>query len=163
MSEILDLLQDSEERRFAAGEVILEEGGASGPMLFLTEGTVEVVMDGVQIATTSQPGTVFGISSILPNGRDAATVRALQPCVFRVVHNPRAFLKESPQLCWHVCETIAHRLSTLSAYLCDVQRQLPGNDHLDMMRDVLGTLLHRQPSARIRPSDSTIREGEVVD
>jgi hypothetical protein len=106
---------------------------------------------------------VFGVSSILPNSKDAVTIRALEPCVFRVVQNPRVFLKESPQICWHVCETIAHRLATLSAYLCDVQRQLPGNDHLDMLRDVLGTLLHRQPSTRIRPSESTIREGEVVE
>ena len=163
MPEILDLLHDCEERRFAAGEVILEEGGTGGPLLFLAEGAVEVMKGGVQIATTSQIGTVFGVSSILPDGRDAATIRALEPCVFRVIQNPRALLKESPQVCWHVCETIAHRLATLSAYLGDVQRQLPGNDHVCMMREVLAALLHRQPSARIRPSESTIREGEVVD
>ena len=120
-------------------------------------------MDGVQILTTSQPGTVFGVFSLLPDGRDVATVRALQPCVFRVVQNPRAFLQASPLVCWHVCETITHRLAALSAYLSDVQRQLAGSDHLDMMRDVLSTLLHRQPTERIRPSESTIREGEVAD
>ena len=163
MPEILDLLHDSEERRFAAGEVILEEGGASGRLLFLTEGAVEVVKDGVQIATTSQSGTVFGVFSLLLDGRDVATIRALQPCTFRVVQNPRAFLQESPLVCWHVCETITHRLAALSGYLADVQRQLAGNDHLGMMRDVLATLLHRQPPTRIRPSESTIREGEVVD
>src|SRR5258705_2752026 len=121
-------------------------------------------MDGVQIATTSERGTVFGVSSIVPEGRDPATIRALEPCVFRVINDPRTLLKESPEVCWHVCETIAHRLATLSAYLCDVQRQLAGDDHhLGMMREVLATLLHRQPSARIRPSESTIRHGEVVD
>jgi hypothetical protein len=35
MSEILDLLRHSEERRFAAGEVILEQGRSSGLLLFL--------------------------------------------------------------------------------------------------------------------------------
>ena len=163
MPEILDLLRDCEERRFAAGEVILEEGARGGHLLFLAEGAVEVVKEGVQIATTSQPGTVFGVFSLLPDGRDVATIRALQPCVFRVVQNPRAFLPESPLLCWHVCETIAHRLAALSAYLSDAQRQLAGNDHLGMMSDVLATLLHRQPSARTRPSESTIRQGEVAD
>lgn len=163
MSEILDLLHDSEERRFAAGEVILEEGGASGPLLFLAEGTVEVVIDGQQIATTSQPGTVFGVFSLLPAGRDAATIRALEPCVFRVVQNPRELLQASPQLCWHVCETVTQRLATLAAYLGDLQRQFAGTDHVGMMREVLAALLHRQRPARIRPSESTIRQGEVVD
>jgi len=163
MPEILDFLHDSEERRFAAGEVILEEGGRGGRLLFLVEGEVEVVKDGTQIATTAQPGTVFGVFSVLPNGRDIATVRALQPCVFRVVEDPRALLRESPQVCWHVCETLAHRLAVLAAYLSDVQRQLAGNDHLGMMSDVLATLLHRQPSTRTRPSESTIRQGEIVD
>ena len=163
MPEILDLLRDSEERRFAAGEVILEEGGASGPLLFLAEGAVEVVMDGVQIATTSQPGTVFGVFSLLPDGRDAATIRALEPCVFRVIQNPRDFLKESPLVCWHVCEAITQRLATLCAYLGDAQRQFAGSDHIGMMREVLAALLHRQPPTRIRPSESTIRQGEVVD
>jgi len=163
MSEILDLLHDSEERRFAVGDVILEEGRASGPLLFLVEGVVEVVMDGVQIATTSQCGTVFGVFSLLPAGRDPATIRALQPCVFRVVQNPRAFLKETPLVCWHVCETITHRLAALTGYLLDVQRQLPGTDHLGMLGEVLATLLHRQAPTRTRPSESTIRQGETAD
>jgi CRP-like cAMP-binding protein len=163
MPEILDLLHDSEERRFAAGEVILEEGGTSGPLLFLAEGTVEVVMDGVQIATTSQPGTAFGVFSLLPDGRDAATIRALEPCVFRVIQNPRDLLKESPLVCWHVCETVAQRLATLGAYLVDVQRQFAGTDHVGMLREVLAALLHRQAPTRIRPSESTIRQGEVLD
>jgi CRP/FNR family cyclic AMP-dependent transcriptional regulator len=163
MPEIFDLLADCEQRRFGAGETVLEEGGASGPLLFLVEGVVELLMEGAQIATTSEPGTVFGVHALLPNGRDAVTIRALQPCVFRVVSNPREFLQRSPAVCWHVCETIAHRLAILSAYLRDVHRQFAGDDHLGMMREVLATLLHRKPSTRIRPSDSTIRHGEVVD
>ncbi len=145
MPEILDLLRDCEERRFAAGEVILEQGGTGGHLLFLVEGAVEVVMDGAQIATTSQPGSVFGVFSLLSEVRDMATIRAHQSCLFRVVENPRAFLQNSPLVCWHVCETITHRLATLSAYLSDAQRQLAGHDHLSMMTDVLATLLHRQP------------------
>ena len=159
-AQILDLLDS--EGGVSPPRIILEEGGASGPLLFSPR-AVEVVMDGVQIATTSQPGTVFGVFSILPDGRDAATIRALQPCVFRVIQNPRDLLKESPLVCWHVCEAITHRLATLSAYRGDVQRQFGGNDHLGMMREVLAGLLHRQPPTRIRPSESTIRQGEVVD
>ena len=101
--------------------------------------------------------------SLLLNGKDAVTVRALEPCVFRVVQNPREMLKESPLLCWQVCETITRRLSALTAYLTDVQRQLAGSDHLGMLSEVLATLLYRQPVPRIRPRESTIRQGELTE
>jgi CRP-like cAMP-binding protein len=163
MSEILDLLRHSEERRFAAGEVILEQGRSSGLLLFLIEGAVEVVKDGVQVATATQPGAVFGELAVLLGGHHTATVRALQPCVFHVVENPRAFLETSPLVCLHVCELVARRLDAMNSYLVDVQQQLAGDDHLGMVDGVLATLMHRQPPNRTRPSKSTIRQGEVAD
>jgi CRP-like cAMP-binding protein len=163
MSAILDLLHDSGERRFAAGEVILEQGQSSGLLWFLVEGAVEVVKDGVPVATASQPGAVFGELSVLLGGNHTATVRALQPCVFLVVENPRAFLKASPLVCLHVCELVARRLDALNNYLVDVKQQYGGDDHLGMVDGVLETLMHRQPPNRTRPEESTIRHGELPD
>jgi hypothetical protein len=82
---------------------------------------------------------------------------------FAWFRNPRDFLQQSPLICWHVCETIAHRLGALSAYVSDVRRQFAGTDHLAMMSDVLATLLQRQPAKRIRPSESTRLQGEMMD
>jgi len=163
MSEILDLLRHCEEQRFAAGEVILEQGRSGGPLLFLVEGAVEVVKDGVQVATATQPGAVFGELAVLLCGNHLATVRALQPCVFYVIENPRAFLEASPLVCLHVCELVARRLDTMNSYLVDVQQQLAGDDHLGMVDGVLATLMHRQPAHRTRPSESTIRKGEMAE
>jgi hypothetical protein len=51
----------------------------------------------------------------------------------------------------------------MNRYLVDVQQQLAGHDHIGMVDGVLSALLHRQPSKRTRPSESTIRHGEVAD
>jgi signal-transduction protein with cAMP-binding, CBS, and nucleotidyltransferase domain len=43
-----------------AGEVVLTAGSKTGELLFLRSGTVEVVKDGVQIASVNAPYSVFG-------------------------------------------------------------------------------------------------------
>jgi signal-transduction protein with cAMP-binding, CBS, and nucleotidyltransferase domain len=42
-----------------AREVVLTAGSKTGGLLFLKSGTVEVVKDGVQIASVNAPGSVF--------------------------------------------------------------------------------------------------------
>jgi hypothetical protein len=51
-----------------------------------------------------------------------ATARALQPGVFHVIENPRAFLESSPLVCLHICEVVARRLDELNQYFVDVKR-----------------------------------------
>jgi len=163
MSEILNLLRNSEERHFAAGEVILEQDENSGVLLVLVEGSVEVVKDGVPVAKASQPGAVFGELSVLLGVNHTATVRAVQPCIFHVIENPRAYLEATPRVSLHVCELLAARLDALNRYLVDVRQQLAGDDHIGMVDEVLATLMHRQAPRRIAPSESTIRKGEFAD
>jgi CRP-like cAMP-binding protein len=163
MPGILELLSDYEKRRFAAGEMILEQGKSTGLLLFLIEGTVEVVKDGVPVAKTSQPGATFGELSVLLGVDHTASVRALEPCQFYIIENPRTLLETSPPICLHVCELVARRLDAMNRYLVDVQQQLAGHDHLGLVDGVLSALLHRQPSKRTRPSESTIRHGEVTN
>ena len=45
----------------------------------------------------------------------------------------------------HVAELLARRIDTLNRYLIDVKNQYEGHDHLGMVDDVLGSLMHRQP------------------
>jgi hypothetical protein len=77
------------------------------------------------------------------------------------VESPREFLNSSPAMCLHLCETMARRLDSLNKYLVDVKQQFEGHDHLGMVDEVLEALLHRQPRARVRPRESTIRHGEL--
>src|SRR5438445_10296648 len=46
-----------------AREVVLAAGSKTGGLLFLKSGTVEVVRDGVQIASVKAPGSVLGVKT----------------------------------------------------------------------------------------------------
>jgi CRP-like cAMP-binding protein len=163
MSSILELIDSNDVRRFNTGEVVIEQGGRTNLLWFLVEGAVEIEKDGVSVATAAQPGAVFGELSALLGGNHTATVRALRPCVFRVVANPLAFLEASPLVCLYICELVARRLDAVNQYLVDVKRQFAGHEHLGMVDGVLETLMHRHPARRVRPSDSTIRSNEPPD
>jgi CRP-like cAMP-binding protein len=163
MSSILKLLGEREVCRFDAGELVIRQGERTEHLYFLIEGAVEVLKDDVPVAVASQPGVVFGEMSVLLGEPHTATVRAEKPSAFYIVENPREFLKSSPAICLHVCELLARRLDSLNKYLVDVKHQFEGHDHIGMVDEVLEALLHRQPRARVRPKESTIRHGELPD
>jgi CRP/FNR family transcriptional regulator, cyclic AMP receptor protein len=163
MSSILELIQGGEVRHFETGQVVIDQGDRTNLLFFLIEGAVEVVKDGVTVATCSQSGAVFGELSALLGGNHTATVRTLKPCAFRVVRNPREFLQSSPMVCLHVCELVARRLDALNKYLVDVKQQFEGHEHLGMVDNVIETLMHRHPASRVKPSESQIRQTEPPD
>jgi CRP-like cAMP-binding protein len=143
MSGMLGLVKGYPVRQFAAGEIVLNQGEASGFMLVLIEGSVEILRDEVCVATVSQAGAVFGEMSTLLGGPHTATVRTRVPSSFALVENPRAFLENSTEASLHVAELLARRLSALNKYLVDVKRQYEGHDHISMVDEVLETLLHQ--------------------
>jgi CRP/FNR family transcriptional regulator, cyclic AMP receptor protein len=163
MFPMLELLKDCEVRHFNPGEDIVVQGEKSGLLFFLIEGTVEVLKNDTRVATASQPGAVFGELSVLLGGNHTATVRAVQPSSFYVVHDPKAFLIASPRACLYVCEVLAHRLDALTKYVVDVKSQFADHDHIGMVGEVLETLMRRETRARVRPSESTIRHGQSPD
>src|SRR5260221_1947595 len=67
-----------------AGEVVLTAGSKTGGLLFLRRGTVEVVKDGVQIASVNAPGSVFGEQAVLLDQPHTADVRTLEQSEFYV-------------------------------------------------------------------------------
>lgn len=145
MAGILDLVAELPRRRCEPAEVILEQGAPASVLLVLIEGEVEVLRDEVRVARSSEPGAVFGEMSVLMGGPCTATVRAIKPSTFAVVAEPTAFLQSSAEASLHVAFLLARRLDALNRYLIDVKRQYEGHDHLGMVDDVLGTLMHRQP------------------
>jgi signal-transduction protein with cAMP-binding, CBS, and nucleotidyltransferase domain len=54
---------------FRPGETVLAAGKATGELLVLRRGAVEVVKDGERIAKVSEPGAVFGELAILLDQR----------------------------------------------------------------------------------------------
>ena len=163
MSAILESLQGREVRRFDPGQFVIRQDETTETLYFLIEGSVEVLKDDVRVAVAAQPGVVFGEMSVFLGVPHTASVRAVNPCAFYIVENPREFLKASPAVCVHICELLARRLDALNKYLVNVKHQFEGHDHIGMVDDVLEALMHRQPSARIRPKESTIRHGQLPD
>ena len=151
MTSILPLLANLERRQVAPGAVALEQDQPSGQLLVLIEGEVEVLRDEVRVAKVSSPGAFFGEMSVLLNSPYTATVRALRPCLFAVIENPREFLASSTAVSLHVAELLAGRLDALNKYLIDVKRQYEGHDHLGMVDEVLETLMNR-PARPPRPA-----------
>jgi len=163
MADILTALRNHPVRQFAAGEIILDQGDRTGLLYILIEGSVEVVKDGVSVATASEPGAIFGDLAALLAVPHTAAVRAVRASKFHVVPDARAFLEQNPPVCLHLCELLARRLDAVNKYLVDVKRQFAGHDHLGMVDGVLDTLMHRQPRPRVAPKASTLRDPEIAD
>jgi len=145
MADFLELVRGLDTRSFAPGEVVMAQDSATGPLLVLVEGEVEILRDNVRVAKTAQAGAVFGEMSVLLGCAHTATVRALRPSRFAIIEEPRQFLTSSAAASFHVASLLAKRLDALNKYLVDVKRQYEGHDHLGMVDEVLDTLMHRQP------------------
>ena len=163
MSPVLEALRDHPVRNFAPGEIVLEQGGRTGLLYVLIEGSVEVVKDGVNVATTSAPGAIFGDLAALLGVPHTAEVRATGASRLHIVDQPREFLQGSAPVCLHLCEMLARRLDAVNQYLVDVKRQFAGHDHLGMVDGVLDTLMHRPPRSRVAPRASTLRDPELAE
>ena len=145
MSSILETCHELPERRFNEGDDILIEGASDRVIYLLVEGSVEILVKNVQVNTVSTPGSILGEVSVLLDRPHMASVRALEPCAFRVADDPEAFLAANPALNLHIARTLASRLHGVTSYLVDLKRQFgEQEDHLGMVDEVLESLLHHQ-------------------
>jgi CRP/FNR family cyclic AMP-dependent transcriptional regulator len=150
MAQLFEILNTLPKRDFAVGETIIEEGSTTGMLFFLISGEVEIYKDEVRLASTSEPGSVFGEMSALLGTSHRASVRVVEPSSFYVVEDGRQFLQNHPVVSMHVSELLARRLDALNKYLVDVRQQFDGHDHLSMVDEVLEVLMHRQRRPPVR-------------
>jgi len=106
-----------------AREVVLTAGSKTDRLLFLEGGTVEVVNDGVQIASVNAPGSVFGEQAVLLDQPHTADVRTLEQCEFYVADAPE-ILARDPTVALYVAAILARRLDAANRWLVAVKRQL---------------------------------------
>lgn len=151
MSTFLEIVAGHPVRTVEAGVNLLTQEEACDALHVLLEGEVEVLRDGVRVAKTSEPGAVFGEMSLLLGGPCTATVRTLRASRFASIPDPAAFFAASPVASLHVARLLARRIDALNRYLIDVKNQYEGHDHLGMVDDVLGSLMHRQPRPAAKP------------
>jgi CRP/FNR family transcriptional regulator, cyclic AMP receptor protein len=103
-------------------EVVLIAGSKSGGLLFLKSGTVEVVKNGVKIASVSAPGSVFGEQAVLLDQPHTADVRTLKQSEFYVAD--AVILAGDPTVALYVAATLARRLDSANRWVVAFKRLL---------------------------------------
>jgi CRP-like cAMP-binding protein len=77
---ILKVCDRSNIKTIAKGTELMTQGHQSGALYVLESGTIDIQRDGLVVASTSEPGSVFGEMSILLGTPHTATVRAKTAC-----------------------------------------------------------------------------------
>jgi CRP/FNR family cyclic AMP-dependent transcriptional regulator len=145
MREILEQCGGIPIEDVAQGTMLLEEGRKTGHAYVLVEGRLEVLRGDTQVAIGDEPGSLYGEMSVLLDAPHTATVRAVTDSRVHVIEDAEAFFRDHPQLAWLAARLLARRLNAATSYLADLMRQYAGyGDHLEMVGDVLASLLHEQ-------------------
>ncbi len=150
-SQILEKLTDFPIRVFEPGDVVLSEGSATGWLLFLKHGTVDIVMEEVFLTRVSEPGAVFGDVAALLSQAHTADVLAVQSSSFYFVEDAESFLRAEPVAALYIAMVLARRLNAVNHLLVEArmraaeagQRRGVLIDMLDSMRRALQIRLPR--------------------
>ena len=154
MIEIEKSLKEFPLISLTAGEYLLKESEKTDSIYFLLEGSVKVTKDGYDVAVVSDKGAVFGEMSILLDNDHSASVQCVEDSKFYHIAHPRKYLEDHPRVIWHIAQILGLRLFNLNQYLVDVKSQYEGHDHLNMVDDVLETLLNQQKTKVLQRKDS---------
>ena len=123
---------------YRAGETVLSAASKTGRLLILKEGAVAVVKEGVEIATVTEAGAVFGELSVLLDQPHTADVRALEASHFHVA-DAATTLRVDPIALLYVATVLAQRLDSANRGLLELKRQVQGGEP----RSVIGKTVEK--------------------
>ncbi len=106
---------------YKAGETVLAAGTRTGRLLFLKNGAVAVVRQGIEVAWSAQPGMVFGEISALLNRPHTADVRTLEPSQFYVA-DAAALLAQDTAALLYVAAVLAERLDAANQAFLNLKK-----------------------------------------
>jgi CRP-like cAMP-binding protein len=84
---------------------------------------VEIVKDGLQIATVSEPGAVFGELAVILDKPHTADVRAVERSEFHVA-KASSLLAENVAALLYVAAMLSQRLNTANEAIVEIKRGL---------------------------------------
>jgi CRP/FNR family transcriptional regulator, cyclic AMP receptor protein len=108
---------------FEPGQTVLAAGSKTGQLFILRQGVVEVARDGLQIATVSEPGAIFGELAVILDKPHTADVRALERSEFHVV-KASSLLGENVAALLYVSAILARRLDSANEVIVEMKRDL---------------------------------------
>ena len=145
MRAILAHCGDLPLQHLAGATLLLEEGQRTGRVYVLVEGRIGVYRGETLITVLDEPGSLIGEMSFLLDAPHTATARTLGDATVRIADNAEGFFRTHPELSWLVARLLAKRLKVATNYLVDLTQQYAGSgDHLEMVGEVLESLLHHQ-------------------
>ena len=161
MADLLDAFRSVPTRRFAAGEIIIEDGSTHDHLLALETGVLRIEKNGSTISRISRPGSVIGEVGILLERPATATVVAETDVVMRFVEDGVTLLATNPQVTYAVAQTLAERLDLVTTFLADLRRQYGGTTgSLAVVDEVLSSLMQRSgPPAQ----PGSLRDPDPID
>ena len=104
---------------YGAGEIVFAEGTKTGRLLILKSGAVSIVRSGIEIATVSKPGAVFGELSALLDVPHSADIRTLEKSEFHVAD--AAALLQDPTALLYVTMVLARRIDAANQGLLQLK------------------------------------------
>jgi CRP-like cAMP-binding protein len=119
------LAELAERRRYAAGDVLLEEGVASRSLIFIESGAVRIETNyfGGRIPiNVLHDGDVLGEVSVIEQGSASATAVALEPVTALVLDDPDAAVAGDADLAANFYRSLAWLLAQRLRYSTEEQR-----------------------------------------
>ena len=126
--EVLARVGGFPRRTFEPGATVLSQATATGRLLFLEDGVVDVVLEDVFIARVAEPGAVFGEVAFLLDQLHSAGVIAAERSSFHVVDDPEAFLEAEPRVAIYVAQILARRLNAVNHLLAEARHRVAEPD-----------------------------------
>lgn len=123
---------------YGAGETVFAEGSKTGRLLILKSGAVSVVKNGIEIATVTEPGAVFGEISALLDQPHGADVLTLETSEFHVAD--AALLMGDAAALLYVTMILARRLDVANQGLLELKSQLDAGEPAGLIEQTVGRI-----------------------
>ena len=98
-------------RRFAAGEIVFEQGDDADGVYIVREGEIELLLDNVLVGF-EQAGGIIGEMAMIEESTRSATARARTDCVLEHLNRDQFIdmIEASPSFVLHLMRVMAERL-----------------------------------------------------
>ena len=118
---------------YPAGAELIRQGSKTGRLIVLKEGEVEVLRDGKFVASTHQPGAIFGEMGVLLDRPASASVRALTDVQIYVIDEALTVLEQHPSWLLQIARLLAQRVNATTAQLVALKQQENDEDNSDIL------------------------------
>lgn len=142
MIDIVALTAGEPEVVLSDGERVLSAGDRAEALFVLVSGALRVERDGRLVAQLTEVGSVVGEMGLLLDNPASADVVAVGDTVVRRIDDAERCFAEHPGFGRHLATVLARRLTQVSSYLADLERQYSDrSDSLGVVPEVLAELL----------------------